>query len=401
MSPWNIKWQVNATDIAFSIVRLSAFLGGLGWIAYHPLAANIRSYLYFLVFGFLFYSLILYYLVFRFPDKARRIYFIEFILDLALLSFMLPITGGMNSAFAYGLLLVAALHSFYNGLAGSIGVAVFSAAVYIFSCSQCLLLVHWTDIVLRVLFLFLVAATLGFLSERERWLHRQLVRKEQLSAMGIMSSQIAHAVRNPLGTISLSAEMLSGELKKYKEADTHEAHSLVNSIMNEVERLNGVVEEYLLFVKQPKPVYKNCDISRLLESLIKFLDREAARRAISFVRSFDEDLPPLPIDERKLRQAIINILRNSFDAMPQGGQIRLSAGKLRDGIEVIIEDTGTGISKEHLNRIFEPFFSTKDLGTGLGLSIARDIIMDHGGGISCESKKGKGTAVKIMLPFSR
>jgi signal transduction histidine kinase len=401
VSPRNVKWQVNATDIVFSIVRLSAFLGGLGWIAYHPLAPQIRSYLYFLVFGFLFYSLILYYLVFRFPDKARRIYFVEFILDLALLSFILPMTGGMNSAFAYGLLLAAALHSFYYGLLLSIGVAVLTAAVYIFSCPQCLLFVHWTDISLRILFLFLIAATLGFLSERERWMHRKLVRKEQLAAMGLMSSQIAHAVRNPLSTISLSTEMLSDELKKCRGADMREADSLINSIMNEVERLDGVVDECLLFVKQPELAYESCEISQMLESLIKFLDKEASRRNITLMTNFEKDLPQVAMDGRKLRQALINILRNSFDAMPQGGRIHLSTRKLKDEVEMTIEDTGTGIPKEHLKRIFEPFFSTKDLGTGLGLSIARDIIMEHGGGISCESKEGQGTIVKIRLPFSR
>ncbi len=393
--------RVNATDVAFSVVRLLAFLGGLGWIAYHPMGSNVRSYLYFLAFGFLFYSLILCYLVFRFPDKSRRINFIELVLDLSLLAFVMPMTDGLNSTFSFGLLLVVVIYSFYYGLLWSIGVAVFASVVYIFSCYYCLTPAHWADVALRILFLFLTAVTLGFLSERERWMHRQLVRKEQLAAMGIMSSQIAHAVRNPLGTISLSAEMLSDEVRRYKEIDTREANSLINTIMNEVNRLNGVVEEYLLFVKQPEPAYKACDIKLLLESLIKFLDKEACRRTVSFVRSFDEDLPEVPIDERKLRQAFINILRNSLDAMPQGGRIRLSARKLKEDIEVTIEDTGTGISKEHLKRIFEPFFSTKDLGIGLGLSIARDIIIDHGGGISCESKNKQGTAVKIRLPFSR
>lgn len=396
-----MKPQINATDIVFSVVRLLVFFGSLGWIAYHPLPQKERLYLYFLVFGFLFYSLILYYLVFRFPDKARRIYFIELVLDLALLAFIIPMTDGLNSTFSFGLLLVVVIYSFYYGLLWSIGVAIFASAVYIFSCPHCLMQVHLADVALRILFIFLISVTLGFLSERERWMHRKLVRKEQLAAMGMMSSQIAHAVRNPLGTISLSAEMLSDELKKRKEVDTREAHSLINSIMNEVERLNGVVEEYLLFVKQPEPAYRTCDIGRLLESLIKFLEKEAERRNISFVRSFDKDLPGVPIDERKLRQALINILRNSFDAMLQGGQIRLSVRKLKEDIEIVIEDTGTGISKEHLKRIFEPFFSTKDLGTGLGLSIARDIIMEHGGGISCESREGKGAVVKIKLPFSR
>lgn len=399
MSPRNRKWQVNATDIVFSAVRLSAFLGSLGWIAYHPLSPETRRYLYFLVFGFFFYSLTLYYLVFRFPDKARRIYFIELVLDLALLSFILPITGGLDSAFAYGILLAVAIHSFYYGLLGSVGVAIFSSAVYVFSCFQHLMLVHWTDVALRVAFLFLVAVTLGFLSERERWMHRKLVRKEQLTAMGIMSSQIAHAVRNPLSTISLSTELLSDELKKCRAADTREADSLITSIMNEVDRLNGVVEEYLLFVKQPELAHNACDINEMLESLIKFLDKEAVRRNISFVRCFEMELPAPPIDGRKLRQALINILRNSFDAMPKGGEIRLSTRKLKDDVGIIIEDTGTGMSKENLRKIFEPFFSTKDLGTGLGLSIARDIIMEQGGGISCESEKGEGTVVKIRLPY--
>src|SRR3989338_6249794 len=250
-----MKPQINATDIVFSVVRLLVFFGSLGWIPYHPLASNVRSYLYFLVFGFLFYSLILYYLVFRFPDKARRIYFIELVLDLALLAFIIPMTDGLNSTFSFGLLLVVVIYSFYYGLLWSIGVAIFASAVYIFSCPHCLMQVHLADVALRILFIFLISVTLGFLSERERWMHRKLVRKEQLAAMGMMSSQIAHAVRNPLGTISLSAEMLSDELKKRKEVDTREAHSLINSIMNEVERLNGVVEEYLLFVKQPEPVY--------------------------------------------------------------------------------------------------------------------------------------------------
>lgn len=394
-----MKPQINATDIVFSVVRLLVFFGSLGWIAYHPLPQKERLYLYFLVFSFLFYSLILYYLVFRFPDKARRIYFIELVLDLALLAFIISMTDGLNSAFSFGLLLVVAIYSFYYGLLWSIGVAILASAVYMFSCPHCLMLAHWSDVALRILFIFLISVTLGFLSERERWMHRKLVRKEQLAAMGIMSSQIAHAVRNPLSTISLSTEMLSDELKRYRDVDTREARSLIDSIMNEVDRLNGVVEEYLLFVKQPELAHKACALDELLESLIKFLDKEAARRNISFIRSFEKDLPGPPIDERKLRQALINILRNSFDAMPQGGQIRLSTRKLKDDVEITIEDTGTGISKEYLKRIFEPFFSTKDLGTGLGLSIARDIIMEYGGGISCESKKDAGTIVKIRLPY--
>lgn len=400
MSFERIKSTLSATDVVFALLRALTFFGGLIWVALHPASPKEKIYLYCLFIAFFIYSLIIYFLIFRYPEKVRKLYFVALIFDLGFLFLLLPPTGGLDSSFAFGFYLLAALHSFYYGLLPGLGIATISSTLYILSCPSCWARIHWTDLTLRVIFLFLVALTLGILSERERRMHKRLVHAERLAAIGRMSSEVAHEIKNPLSSISLNVELLGDELKKYPGADTKEAQSLINSIMSEVNRLSGVADEYLQFVRQPKLVYKRCDINGLLESLIKFLEKEAAHKKISFKKAFEENAQRVLMDERLFRQAILNIFRNSFDAMPSGGEISVSAKKLKNDIEILIKDTGVGIPKEYIRRIFDPFFSTKDVGTGLGLSIARDIIREHDGEITCESEKGKGTIFTIRLPIS-
>lgn len=400
MSFEKIKSTLTATDVVFALLRVLTFFGGLIWVALRPSSPKERSYLYCLFVSFFVYSLIIYFLIFRYPEKVRKLYFGALILDLGFLFFLLPPTGGLNSSFAFGFYLLVALHSFYYGLLPGLGVAIISSTLYIFSCPSCWAKIHWTDLALRVIFLFSVALTLGILSEKEKRMHQRLVRAERLAAIGRMSSEVAHEIKNPLSSISLNVELLADEFKKYTSADTKEASALINSIMSEVDRLNGVADEYLQFVRQPKLVYRRCDINGLIEALIEFLDKEAAHKKITFIKLLEEKLPKALIDEKKFRQAILNIFRNSFDAMPTGGEISVSAKKLRNDIEVLIKDTGVGILKEHIRRVFDPFFSTKDVGAGLGLSIARDIIKEHGGEVACESERGKGTIFTIRVPIS-
>ena len=400
MNPGRGILNFDLTDFAFSLVKLMAVLGGLVWGLYHPMAPGDKMFFFILLAIFFVYTLVLYLCVFKFSNQAASLYLFELIIDLIFLSFIIPITGGFNSTFALGFFLLAAIHSFYYGLMASIWIALLISVVYVLSCPACLAHQHWTDIVLRAGFLSVLAVIMGYLSDRERRMHRQLVNAEQFAAMGMMSSQIAHAVRNPLSTISLSAELLSEEVKKYLGSDTHEAETLIGSIMNEVQRVNDVVEEHLKFMRRSKAEYRRCDVDLLLNSLIKFLEKEASRKGISFLKSLEGNLPDAKIEESRLRQIMLNIVRNSFEAMPRGGQIRISTVKDKADIEITIEDTGIGISRENLKRIFEPFFTTKDVGTGLGLYIARDMVIEAGGGISCESKINKGTKVKIRLPFA-
>jgi len=399
MNSQGLGLKIDPTDFVFALVKLLAVFGALIWGMYHPMAPNGRFFFLILIGIYFIYNLALYLCVFKFADMAPKIYFLELIIDLIFLSVIVPMTGGLNSTFTLGFFLLAAIHSFYYGLFASIGIALLVSGVYIFSCPDCLMKIHWTDISLRAGFLLLLAVTMGYLSERERRMHRQLVNAEQLAAVGMMSSQIAHAVRNPLSTISLSAELLGDEIKKCRGFDTREAETLIGSIMNEVQEVNDVVEEHLKFMRKSKSEFKDCNVNALLDSLIKFLEKEAARKGISFIKELEGNLPGARIEESKLRQIMLNIMRNSFEAMPSGGQIRIFTNRGKEDIEIRVEDTGVGVSRENLRRIFEPFFTTKDVGTGLGLYIARDMVITAGGGISCESKVNKGTKVKIRLPF--
>lgn len=396
-----IKSALTATDAIFVVLRLLALFGGLGWVIFHPLTIKEKAYLYFLFLYFLIYSLTIYFFIFKFPEKVRKLYLLALIFDLSFLFMLLPKTGGLNSSFGLGFYLLAALHSFYYGLLPGVGVAFLSSALYILSCPSCWGKVHWTDLALRVTLLFLVTITVGILSEKERKVHRRLIHAERLAAIGRMSSEVAHEIKNPLSSISLNVELLADELKKYSGADTMEARALISSIMSEVDRLSGVADEYLQFVRQPRMEFKMCDINGLIGSLIKFLEKEASHKKISFIKKFDERLPKASVDQRQFRQAILNIFRNSFDAMPGGGEISIATKRSENIVEVLIKDTGVGIPRAHMGRIFEPFFSTKDVGTGLGLSIARDIIEEHNGEISCESEKDKGTTFAIHIPISR
>lgn len=400
MNPDKAVFNLNPTDFAFSLVKLLAVVGALIWGLYHPMLPSDKVFFFILLVAFFLYTVVLYLCVFKFADQAHKLYLFELLIDLMFLSFIVPVTGGLNSTFTLGFFLLAAVHSFYYGLMASIGIALLISFVYIFSCPHCLMQLHWTDIALRTAFLFVLAVIMGYLSERERRMNRQLVNAEQFAAMGMMASQIAHAVRNPLSTISLNAELLSDEVKKCQGHDTKEAEALINSIMNEVQRVNDVVEEHLKFMRRSKSEYRRCDVNLLLDSLINFLEKEASRKGISFLKNLEGNLPAGKIEESRLRQIMLNIVRNSFEAMPRGGQIRISTIKGKDDIEITIEDTGMGISRENLKRIFEPFFTTKDIGTGLGLYIARDMVIAAGGGISCESKINKGTKIKIRLPFT-
>jgi len=398
MTSGKTTFHINPADFAFAIVKLLAVFGVLFWGLYHPMQPGERLFFLAALGGYFIYTMFLYICVFKFADKAFKLYLFELIIDLIFLSFVVPATGGSNSTFALGFFLIAATHSFYCGLFGSIGVAFLVSVVYIFSCPDCLMRLHWTDLVLRSSFLSLSAVTMGYLSERERRMHRQLVNTEQLAAVGMVSSQIAHAVRNPLSTISLSAELLEDEVKRHQGADTNEALILIKSILNGVRTVNDVVEEHLKFIRSAKEEEKSCDANKTLDSLINFLEKEADRKGISFVKRLEDGLPEAKIEESRLRQIMLNLLRNAFEAMPKGGQVRISTKKGKNDIEISVEDTGVGISRENLKRVFEPFFTTKDVGTGLGLYIARDMVLETGGGMSCDSRVNRGTTIKIKLP---
>jgi signal transduction histidine kinase len=224
-----------------------------------------------------------------------------------------------------------------------------------------------------------------------------LRRAERLAAVGRISAQITHEIRNPLNAIGLNTELLADELAGMS-APPREALHLVAAISREVDRLNGVAEEYLRFARLPGPALARHDLNELLEGLLDFLTPELAAARVEVRCELAPDFPPIRGDEAQLRSVFLNLLRNSREAMPGGGRISVATRTVGEEIEVEVRDTGGGIPPGDLTRIFEPFYSTKERGTGLGLAFTQQVVEEHGGTIRCESAVGQGTVFTLRLP---
>ncbi|KKQ76551.1 MAG: Multi-sensor signal transduction histidine kinase [Candidatus Daviesbacteria bacterium GW2011_GWF2_38_6] len=236
------------------------------------------------------------------------------------------------------------------------------------------------------------------LTERKR-LESDLIKAERLATIGKMSARVAHEIKNPLSSISLNIELLHDELKGYEGVATKEAINLLASIMAEVDRLTGVSEEYLQFARLPNLPLKARSVNAILLELTRFLREEISEDNIILTEDYEKDLPLVAVDENQMKQAFLNILKNSFEAMPDGGKLCVRTGRGHNGAVVVhITDTGIGIDEEKLEKIFDPFYTTKDIGTGLGLAVSQQIIREHGGEVHCQSAPGQGTTFAIQLP---
>ncbi len=223
-----------------------------------------------------------------------------------------------------------------------------------------------------------------------------LLRSESLSAMGRMAAGIAHEIRNPLGIIKNTAQLLRGEL-----ADGTAQAQLLEFIPEEVDRLNDILTGYLDFAKQAPPRPVPLELVQLVRRILQIMtpDFQAAR-----VRVLDNLLEVeqvrLTADPRRLQQVFLNLFLNAIQAMPDGGELRLTLRPFGRAITVEVADTGVGIDPAQRGRLFEPFVTTKEKGSGLGLSIARQIVEDHGGRIEIDGRPGAGATVTLVLPLS-
>ncbi len=236
----------------------------------------------------------------------------------------------------------------------------------------------------------------------------ELLRAERLAAVGRISAQITHEIRNPLNAIGLNAELLADELDRIDRELAKEnagspisddARSMVQAIGREVDRLNAVTEEYLRFARLPRPHFAREDLNEIASGLAEFVRPEMAAARVELRLELGTRLPTVRADEGQLRAAFLNLLRNSREAMPQGGTITVATRRGADGsVEAEVRDTGAGIPPEALPRLFDLFYSTKEKGTGLGLAFTQQVVQEHGGAIRCESAPGRGTVFTVRLP---
>ncbi len=244
------------------------------------------------------------------------------------------------------------------------------------------------------------AALEAEIAERKR-LELAKVQAERLAVVGTMAAEVAHEIRNPLGSIALNLDLIRKEVDQSAATPGHspeEARILVNEIRAEVHRIQDVLEDYLRLARLPRLERKPVVLNEFLDGKLAFMDGEFARAVVKVQRHFDPRLGTISADAGQLWQATLNLIRNGLDAMPEGGE--LMVGTWREGREVRLRvtDNGKGMSEEQLKQVFRPFFTTKKEGTGLGLTLVQQIVTEHGGHVECESAVGKGSTFTIFLP---
>ena len=228
----------------------------------------------------------------------------------------------------------------------------------------------------------------------ERATEQRLIQTERLAAIGQMAAHVTHEVRNPLSSIGLNVEMLGDEVTGT------EARALMGAIQKEIDRLTDITEEYLRLARLPRPALVREDVGEFLELISEFVRREFSAAGVSLVLNIAPHLPQVDVDEGQLRQAMLNLIRNAKEAMPEGGTVKVSAAEEGSDVAIVIEDEGPGIPSGERAKVFDLFYSTKERGTGLGLPLTQQIVVAHGGHIRCEAADPKGTRFTVSLPIS-
>ncbi|MDZ7339683.1 MAG: PAS domain S-box protein [candidate division KSB1 bacterium] len=250
------------------------------------------------------------------------------------------------------------------------------------------------------------------ISEIKR-LQAEMIKMDRLASLGVLASGIAHEIKNPLAGIKTMAQSLQEET----DTDDHRREYL-ERIVRQVDRLDGLLRTFFSFARPQQPVRRKHRLEHIIQEVVALVGQKLRSKGIELITSYAEDLPAVFVDFDQIQQVFLNLLLNAIDAIEERGTIQISARPVwttlravdrRRGmlptllqeslfVEVTVADTGCGIDCEHVSRIFDPFFTTKPEGTGLGLSIVYRIMSDHGGEISVESEKGKGSTFTLLIP---
>ncbi|MDR2716658.1 MAG: PAS domain-containing protein [Treponema sp.] len=233
----------------------------------------------------------------------------------------------------------------------------------------------------------------------------RLRRAENLASLTTLAAGIAHEIKNPLGSISIHLQLMQKALAKSAAKNSVKQSPLIDKYFNilneEVDRLNRTVVDFLFAARPMTLELREGNINFLIAELAEFIKAELEQSHILLLLELDENLPPALIDERYMKQALLNLIKNAQAAMPSGGLLTIATQVSDNEIRISVCDTGVGIIAESLAKIFEPYFTTKDNGTGLGLTLVFKIIKEHHGEIAVESREGEGSNFEISLPVRR
>jgi len=340
---------------------------------------------------------------------------------LALAYLAIGVTGGISSSFYLILLLpVVRAATLFGPLA-----TIISTAIAALSYLSFLLYLDFRAVVIptdqqqeisfRILFLFLasyltyqlartnreqaaryqtLAGEFATANENLKAAQSEVQRSERLAALGQLTAGLAHELRNPLGTIKNSAEMLARRLP----AEDPIAKELSGFISTEVDRTNELVKRFLDFARPFRLRVEEAELTEIMDRAIQQVESRARERKVAILRNDSPDIAPMPVDAQWVEQMVANLLCNAIDASEEGATVTVSTKAAVGGAEIAVIDRGAGIAKENLDSIFNPFFTTKPDGTGLGLAIVSKIVDEHRGRISVDSEPGTGATFRIWLP---
>lgn len=349
---------------------------------------------------------------------------LSILLKLALAYLLTGYTGGVNSSFYLVLLLPVVSAATLFGVIGTVLFTMVACASYL----SFLLMIDWDlyvlgptqqhELALRVLLLAVIGYLTNTLAEANREQSKKyravaeqlaqanrnlqaaeaaMRRSERLAALGQLSAGLAHELRNPLGTIRASAEMLTKNLP----AENEVAREMAGFISSEVDRTNSLVTRFLEFARPMNPRLSTADLTEVIDRAVSQLERNSPRYDVTVYKNYSPDVTPFAFDADLMERAIFNLILNAAQTTPPGGAITIKTRPADAGAEVAIIDRGAGIDSKHLENIFNPFFTTKPEGVGLGLAIVQKIVDGHGGKMSVESEPGKGSVFRVFLPVRR
>jgi signal transduction histidine kinase len=231
----------------------------------------------------------------------------------------------------------------------------------------------------------------------------QTAMQEKIIELSELAGGLAHEIRNPLSTLKVNLQLLAEDLRD--EPDDRidpdfrrRAIQRLETLRSETDRLQSLLDDFLRFVGRNELKTERADLNDVVRHLVEFVAPQAQRLGINLTASLFASPLPCDLDDGLFKQALLNLLINAQDAMPDGGDLAVTARPEGQWVRIDISDTGVGMETPVIERVFSPFFSTKKEGSGLGLSLTRRIVQDHGGSIAVQSKAGEGSTFTVRIP---